>query len=68
MIGRVARHSRRFGERDSDFLRLHAAGLEHAGIAYCHQQSRSLGEIILGLALLWDVYDPDEMKNRVEYL
>src|SRR5579884_2218056 len=41
---------------DCDFLRLHAAGVQHAGIAYCHQQSRSLGDIILGLALLWDIY------------
>jgi predicted nuclease of predicted toxin-antitoxin system len=23
----------------ADFLRMHAAGVSHAGIAYCHQQS-----------------------------
>jgi hypothetical protein len=31
---------------DEDFLRLHADGVSHAGIAYCHQEARSLGEII----------------------
>jgi predicted nuclease of predicted toxin-antitoxin system len=31
---------------DDDYLRLHDQGMEHAGIGYCHQQSRSIGEII----------------------
>jgi predicted nuclease of predicted toxin-antitoxin system len=54
--------------QDEDFLRLHAAGTPHAGIAYCHQESRTIGEIILGLLLIWEVYEPEEMHNRVEYL
>jgi uncharacterized protein (DUF433 family) len=53
---------------DDDFLRLHAAGVPHAGIAYCHQQARTLGEIIQGLVLIWNVYESAEMVNRVEYL
>lgn len=28
---------------DEDYLRLHDQGIEHAGIAYCDQQSRSIG-------------------------
>jgi predicted nuclease of predicted toxin-antitoxin system len=31
---------------DADFLRLHAAGAEHAGIIYCPLQSRSPGDLI----------------------
>jgi hypothetical protein len=54
--------------QDEDFLSLHATGVQHAGIAYCHQQARSLGDIIRGLALIWEVYEPDEMRNRVEWL
>ena len=54
--------------QDRDFLRLHAAGIPHAGIAYCHQQALSLGEIIAGLVLLWDHYEPEELRNRLEYL
>ena len=53
---------------DDDFLRIHSAGNPHPGIAYCHQHSRSIGEIIRGLLLIWDIYDPDELKNRVEFL
>jgi len=54
--------------QDDDFLRLHAAGVPHAGIAYCHQQSRSIGDIIRGLTLIWEICDPDDLKNKVEYL
>jgi Domain of unknown function (DUF5615) len=53
---------------DSDYLRLDASGASHAGITYCHQRSRSIGEIIDGLALIWEVYDPDEIAGRVEYV
>ena len=54
--------------RDADFLRLDAAGLPHPGIAYCQQRSRSLGEIVRRVVLIWEVYDPEDMRNRVEYL
>jgi predicted nuclease of predicted toxin-antitoxin system len=53
---------------DADFLRLHAAGESHPGIAYCHQQTRAIGEIIRGLVLIWEVLEPDDMRNHVEYL
>jgi predicted nuclease of predicted toxin-antitoxin system len=32
--------------QDNDFLRLHALGVTHAGIAYCQQQSISIGEML----------------------
>src|SRR5437588_10915603 len=54
--------------QDADFLRLHAAGVQHAGIAYCHPQSRSIGQVIHGLALIWETLDPPDMRNRVEFL
>jgi predicted nuclease of predicted toxin-antitoxin system len=53
---------------DRDFLRLHAAGIPHAGIAYSDKDSKSIGEMIRGLILLWEVLEADEMQNRVEYL
>jgi predicted nuclease of predicted toxin-antitoxin system len=53
---------------DADFLRMHAAGVEHAGIVYCHQQSRSVGEIIRGLVVIWEVLDPEDMRGRIEFL
>lgn len=54
--------------QDEDFLAIHAVGIDHPGIAYCHQGSRSLGEIIRGLVLLWEIYDPEEMVDHVEFL
>jgi predicted nuclease of predicted toxin-antitoxin system len=54
--------------RDDDFLALHARGVPHAGIVYCHPQARSIGEIIQALELLWEVYEGGEMIGRVEYI
>ncbi len=54
--------------QDDDFLSLNARGIPHAGIVYCHQHTRSIGEVIAGLVLIWEVYDPPEMANRVEDL
>ena len=54
--------------QDKDFLRIHATGTPHAGIAYCHRKSRSIGQIIDGLVLIWELLERDEMENRVEFL
>jgi hypothetical protein len=54
--------------QDADFLRLQASGAEHAGIAYCHQGARSLGELLQMLVLIWESIESEEMRNRVEYL
>lgn len=53
---------------DADFLRYHAQGVTHAGIAYCQKGSRTLGEIIETLHLMHEVMTPAEMENAVEYL
>jgi hypothetical protein len=54
--------------QDQDFLRLHAANVEHRGIAFCYQKSRSIGQIIASLLLIWEIYEPEEMANRVEFV
>jgi predicted nuclease of predicted toxin-antitoxin system len=53
---------------DADFLRLHASGEPHPGIAYCAPQSRTVGEMLAELLLMWEILEPDEMANGVEYL
>lgn len=53
---------------DDDFLRLHDQGVDHPGIVYCRQQSRSVGEMIRGLELIWEVLEPEEMRGKVEFL
>jgi uncharacterized protein with PIN domain len=53
--------------QDEDFLALHAAGFHHAGIAYA-PQGTSIGDIIRGIMLLYQILDTDDMKNHVEFL
>lgn len=53
---------------DDDFLVLHSQGVPHAGIAYCHQGSRSIGELLRALLLLHECFAPEEMDNRLEFL
>ncbi len=53
--------------QDDDFLRLHAAGVEHAGIVYASQQT-PMRDIIFGLMLIYQVLDAEDMAGHVEYL
>ena len=54
--------------QDDDFLRLHQAKVAHPGIVYCHQGSRSIGEIIKALALIWEWVEPEDMVGQVEFI
>jgi hypothetical protein len=54
--------------QDRDFLRINAAGIPHAGLVYCRQGRRSIGEIVQGLTEIWEIMEPHEMVGRVEYL
>jgi predicted nuclease of predicted toxin-antitoxin system len=53
---------------DQDFLRLHARGAPHAGIAFCERGSRSTKEIIRSLCVVHDSLTEDEMAGQVEYI
>ncbi len=53
--------------RDTDFLRLHASGIHHAGIAFAPQQT-PVSYLVRMLGLMVDVMSPDEMIDHVEYL
>jgi len=53
---------------DDDLLRLAATGAEHAGIAFCQQRKRSVGDIVRGLVLMWERLEPHDMVGRVKYL
>ena len=53
--------------QDADFLALHAAGRQYAGIAYAPQQT-AIGTIVRGLMLIHDVLSPEEMVNHVEFI
>jgi hypothetical protein len=44
------------------------SGHDFAGVAYAHQLKISIGQAIRDLELLAKALDPDDMRNRVEYL
>jgi predicted nuclease of predicted toxin-antitoxin system len=52
---------------DADYLRLHAAGVPHAGIVFARADA-SIGVIIGGAMLVAEVLTSDEMMNHVEFL
>jgi len=54
--------------QDDDFLRIASLTNNHPGIAYCKQGTRSVGQIIDSLILIYEVYTPQDMVGRVEYL
>lgn len=53
---------------DSDFLRIAAAGIAHAGIVYCSPAATSIGEVIRHLALLHECLTAEEFANRIEFI
>ncbi len=53
---------------DDDFLRLASRHIEHAGIVYCHQRHRSVGDIVCGLVNLWRAKTAEEMSNQIHFL
>lgn len=53
---------------DDDFLKLAAEGNDHAGIAYCHQRDRTIGQIVRGLVALWRDKTAEEMVGQVHFL
>lgn len=53
---------------DADFLRLHAAGTPHAGIAFCHSKARTIGEIVRSLVLVHECLSQDDITGNVEWL
>ena len=53
---------------DTDYLALHYAGTQHAGIAWCQEQKYGFGGLLQALLLLHGVFDRHAMRNQVEYL
>lgn len=60
-------NSRVIVTRDADFLRMNAAQAGHAGIAYV-RPGMTVGDIVRALMLVFEVLEPEEMVDRVEYL
>jgi predicted nuclease of predicted toxin-antitoxin system len=54
--------------QDQDFLRLDAERVADMGVAYCAKDTKSIGELIQSLVLIWEIYEPEDLSGRVEYL
>lgn len=66
-LGRARTEGRVLFTQDEDFLRLHAAGVAHAGIVYA-PQGTSIGDTIRGLMLIHQLLEAEEMIGHVEFL
>jgi hypothetical protein len=61
-------HGRVVVTNDDDYIQLHSQGITHHSIAFCAQGSRSIGQIIAGLLLIWEIMEPEDMRNHIEFL
>lgn len=53
---------------DEDFLVFHSQGLPHYGIVSCHQEARTIGQIVQSLVLIDACLTTDEMHGHVEFI
>ena len=53
---------------DDDYLKLHHAGQEHAGIAFWTGSPNAIGSILRALVAANERRTPEQMHNWVEYL
>lgn len=53
--------------QDTDFLRLAVSGASHAGVVYAPQHT-SIGDIIRGLVLIYQVLQAEDISGQIEYL
>ena len=53
---------------DDDFIVLHRKGIKHSGIVYCKPNRRSIGEILNTLVLMWEIVEPEEINNHLEFI
>jgi len=64
----IRREGRVIMTHDTDFLHIASTTHDHPGIVYCSKTARSVGEIIRGLILIYEVLTLEEMRGQVEYL
>jgi predicted nuclease of predicted toxin-antitoxin system len=53
---------------DADFLRIAQQSQNHSGIIYCAKNTRTIGEIIRSLILIYEVLSTEELDGKVEYI
>lgn len=72
LLDRATRLGRVLFSQDDDLLKeatdRQTAGTPFAGVVYAHQLRVTVGQAVRDLQLIAEVYDPDEIANRVEFL
>jgi hypothetical protein len=72
LLERATQLHRALFTQDDDFLaiarRHQLAGRMFAGLIYGHQLDLSIGQAVRDLELIAQVYEPDDLRDRVEYL
>lgn len=53
---------------DVDYVALATSDVEHTGIVLGQQHRHGIGDWVRFLELVHTVYEPDEMRNRIEYI
>jgi predicted nuclease of predicted toxin-antitoxin system len=64
----IRREQRVLVTNDAGFLARSAEGQPHFGIVYYPSNTRSIGQVVTFLMLMYEILTPEEMVNRVEYL
>jgi len=64
----VLRERRVFVTHDAGFINRAHQAPTHPGVAYCRMNSRSVGQVVETLILMFEVYSSEEMEGRVQYL
>jgi predicted nuclease of predicted toxin-antitoxin system len=54
--------------QDADFLRIAASGGHTVGVVFFPNQERTIGQVIRDLLLIWELLEPSEMQDHIEYL
>ncbi len=67
-LSHAATEGRVLVTHDDDFLRIHASGAKHAGIAYAHQKRLTIGQTVLALVALHRTRSAESMADHVEFL
>jgi hypothetical protein len=72
LLDRASALGRVLFSQDEDLLAIahqrQQTGSQFAGVVYAHQLAISIGQAIRDLELLAKVLEPDDLRNRVEYL
>ncbi|MCL5996348.1 MAG: DUF5615 family PIN-like protein [Chloroflexi bacterium] len=64
----VLRERRVLVTHDAGFITRAQNTPDHPGVAFCQTGSRSIGQIIQMLVLIYEVYTVEEMAGRIEYV